>query len=493
MSLVVGSPILMISATWRDLSGGRQEAAIGDKLQEQESSISFQFENRDVDETLQLSVTNEDELPVNLIPANFLQNTFSKIAKNRLDAATRELPETAEQLTPEENTVTTSTATESTPMSTDLINIFAKQLVSGTTGVHQLDEEGAENAANLPVRSTQNSGNAVKQQFVKINPTDADKPTIRQLPPAMTKSGEKDVQPRRHGYVAGLNEAVIDGDVELRIKSTANRAYPVHKPGDVVARATGNQKNSGEEKTLNPGNLNTETKNVRAAEIRILAHGKNTLPDTNEKPPTGRVSASTELFAEKTIAPITIATQKVVPSTTLSPAILIVDAITKNISAAPVSGLKVPVTVPGAVPVGVNYSIEVQLIPKNLGIVEVMINRTGQQLSISIQTNNASAEAILKSEIQAISKSLASSGFALDDIIVKGNMRLEQSIDISRRETSSVADAGIDNSISHQAQSHESRPGYKDTMEHRDSDALEQSGRNSPEVEQKIKKIGVYF
>ena len=71
-------------------------------------------------------------------------------------------------------------------------------------------------------------------------------------------------------------------------------------------------------------------------------------------------------------------------------------------------------------------SIEVQLVPKNLGIVEVKIRHSNRHLGIVIETKTKEAESLLRSEIAAISKSLVAAGLSMDEITIRFNPRLEQ-------------------------------------------------------------------
>lgn len=69
--------------------------------------------------------------------------------------------------------------------------------------------------------------------------------------------------------------------------------------------------------------------------------------------------------------------------------------------------------------------IEVQLVPKNLGVVEVKIRLSNRHMDIVIETKTKEAESLLRLEMSSISKTLASAGLSVDEITIRYNPRLE--------------------------------------------------------------------
>ena len=70
-------------------------------------------------------------------------------------------------------------------------------------------------------------------------------------------------------------------------------------------------------------------------------------------------------------------------------------------------------------------TIAVQLMPKNLGIVEITISRSNRQLNIVVETNRTETEKLLRIEISTISKLLTGVGFSMEDVTVRHNPHLD--------------------------------------------------------------------
>ncbi len=91
-------------------------------------------------------------------------------------------------------------------------------------------------------------------------------------------------------------------------------------------------------------------------------------------------------------------------------------------------------------------TIEIQLVPKNLGVVEVKISRSRGRLEIVIETKTRGAESLLRTELTSISNTLTASGLTTNEIILKHNPRLEQ---IDPREARIIGtqtdNSGLDN------------------------------------------------
>ena len=91
-------------------------------------------------------------------------------------------------------------------------------------------------------------------------------------------------------------------------------------------------------------------------------------------------------------------------------------------------------------------TIAVQLMPKNLGIVEITISRSNRQLSIVVETNRTETESLLRAEISTISKLLTGAGFSMEEVAVRHNPHLDSILNGQkeyRASESSLADEAI--------------------------------------------------
>ncbi|MEO0911168.1 MAG: flagellar hook-length control protein FliK, partial [Pseudomonadota bacterium] len=71
-------------------------------------------------------------------------------------------------------------------------------------------------------------------------------------------------------------------------------------------------------------------------------------------------------------------------------------------------------------------SVELQLVPRSLGVVEVRIVQQNGQLNVSIQTQTAEAANLLKAETNVIKQMLHNAGIVVDEYSVNLNSHLEQ-------------------------------------------------------------------
>ena len=77
-------------------------------------------------------------------------------------------------------------------------------------------------------------------------------------------------------------------------------------------------------------------------------------------------------------------------------------------------------------------AVELQLVPRSLGVVEVRIVQQNGQLNVSIQTQTAEAANLLKAETNVIKQMLHNAGIVVDEYSVNLNSHLEQSQPTSR-------------------------------------------------------------
>ena len=137
-------------------------------------------------------------------------------------------------------------------------------------------------------------------------------------------------------------------------------------------------------------------------------------------------------------------------------------------------------------------SIEIQLVPKSLGVVEVKMTIANGQLNIAVQTQSADAEKILQSELKSIGETLAKAGLTVEEISVTHNPNLEQNAANQRgqrQETASQLDFNF---------SSENQPSSDDQTfaEHNKSDYKthdQDISRSSSRAGQQENRSGIYL
>lgn len=78
---------------------------------------------------------------------------------------------------------------------------------------------------------------------------------------------------------------------------------------------------------------------------------------------------------------------------------------------------------------GPSRIIEVQLMPRNLGAVGITIRTIGGKVSISIETQSAEAERLIRTEVDKIAGAIRQAGQVLDEISIKRSVHMAQQTD----------------------------------------------------------------
>ena len=83
--------------------------------------------------------------------------------------------------------------------------------------------------------------------------------------------------------------------------------------------------------------------------------------------------------------------------------------------------------------------MEIQLVPKSLGVIEIAMQRTDAGVSVQIQAQTADAERLLNSDRQALQEVMRNAGILVDEIKVVANPNLADNFDSSRNNQQSLA------------------------------------------------------